>query len=194
MPHPPALALLEFDSIAAGIVSADAMVKRAPVDGIAGGTVQPGRYLVVVIGGVAPVEEAVEAANAVGGSSLRGQILLPDIHPQVFEGIAGHRDTSPIAALGIIETTMAPAAIAAADAALKGADVTLLEIRLSDGMGGKGLVFLGGWVADVEAAVEIGTGVLGSGQLLEARVISQLHEELAENLLASSRFERLIRR
>ncbi|MEZ4591323.1 MAG: BMC domain-containing protein [Chloroflexota bacterium] len=38
----PALALLEFSSIAAGIEAGDAMVKRAPVSKIQSGTVQPG--------------------------------------------------------------------------------------------------------------------------------------------------------
>lgn len=193
MDHLPALALLEFDSIAAGIVAADAMVKRAPVDRIAAGTVQPGRYLVVVTGMVAPVEEAVKAANAVGGSSLRAQITLPDIHPLVFAAMTGRRNTADIPAFGIIETTVAPAAIAAADAGLKGAEVTLLEVRLSDGLGGKGLVFFSGLVADVEAAVELGTAALQAGQLVEARIIAQLHSELAENLLADTHFRVLIR-
>ena len=58
----PALALLEFDSIATGIQAGDAMIKRAPVDRIQTGTVQPGHYLVMVVGEVAPVEEAVDAA------------------------------------------------------------------------------------------------------------------------------------
>lgn len=192
--HLPALALLEFDSIAAGIVAADAMVKRAPVARIAAGTVQPGRYLVVVTGMVAPVEEAVQAANATSGGNLRGQITLPNIHPLVFEALTGRRDTTTIPAFGIIETSTAPAAVAAADAGIKGAQVNLLEVRLSDGLGGKGLVFFSGEVADVEAAVELGTAAVGPGQLLEARVIAQLHGELAENLLTDSRFQVLMRR
>ncbi|NOZ71082.1 MAG: BMC domain-containing protein [Chloroflexi bacterium] len=185
--HLPALAFLEFDSVAAGIVAADAMVKRAPVDRIAAGTVQPGRYLIVVTGMVAPVEEAVKAANAVGGNSLRDQITLPDIHPQVFAAMSGAREHEPISALGIIETTTAPAAVAAADAGIKGAEVHLLEVRFSDGLGGKGLVFFSGEVADVEAAVELGSQSLGPGQLVEARVIAQLHSEVAANLLTATR-------
>ena len=193
-PHLPALALLEFDSIAAGIVAADAMVKRAPVERIAGGTVQPGRYLLAVMGMVAPVEEAVQAANAVGGNSLRAQITLPDIHPEVFAAMTGARNALPIAALGIVETAGAPAAIAAADAGRKGAEVTLLEIRLSDGLGGKGLVFFNGDVADVEAAVELGTQAMAPGELVEAQVIAQLHPEVADNLLQATRFRVLLQR
>ena len=59
----PALALLEFDSLALGIQAGDAMVKRAPVSQIQAGTIHPGRYLVLVAGDVASVEEAVEAVK-----------------------------------------------------------------------------------------------------------------------------------
>ena len=188
----PALALLEFDSVAAGIVAADAMVKAAPVDRIAAGTVQPGRYLVAVMGQVAPVEEAVKAANGVGGGSLRSQITLPNIHPQVYAALTGARTTSPIDALGIVETATAPAAIAAADAGMKGAQVELLEVRLSDGLHGKGLVFFDGEVHDVEAAVDLGTAALPTGELVEARIIARLHPELAANLLAATHFREII--
>ena len=49
----PALALLEFSSIAAGIFAGDAMVKRAKLAVIHAGTVQPGRYLILIGGSVA---------------------------------------------------------------------------------------------------------------------------------------------
>ena len=39
----PALALIDFDSIAAGIEAADAMAKRAQIELLRVGTVQPGR-------------------------------------------------------------------------------------------------------------------------------------------------------
>jgi len=44
----PAIALLEFDSIAIGVRAGDAMVKRAPVEITYAGTVHPGKYLVLV--------------------------------------------------------------------------------------------------------------------------------------------------
>ena len=47
-----ALALLDFSSTASGIEAADAMVKRAQIDTIKAGTVQPGRYLVLIGGTV----------------------------------------------------------------------------------------------------------------------------------------------
>ncbi|MFV2071815.1 MAG: BMC domain-containing protein, partial [Thermoanaerobaculales bacterium] len=54
----PALALIDFGSIAAGIEAADAMAKRAQVAVLRAGTVQPGRYLVLIGGSVADVEES----------------------------------------------------------------------------------------------------------------------------------------
>ena len=65
----PALALLEFSSIAAGIQAADAMVKRAQIDVIRAGTVQPGKYLVLIGGEVADVEESLAAGREVGGAT-----------------------------------------------------------------------------------------------------------------------------
>jgi len=101
-----------------------------------------------------------------------------------------------IEALGIVETASVSAAIQAADAGLKGAQVALLELRLADGLGGKGLAFFSGAIADVETAVTIacdaiaerGHWELARSDLLNAVVIPQLHGEMAENLLNTSRF------
>lgn len=186
----PALALLEFDSVATGIAAGDAMVKRAPLETLFAGTVQPGKYLVLVGGQVADVEEAVDAGRGAGGGALLDVVVLPDVHPQVVAAVGGARRTSEGEALGVIETRTVAAVIEAADAGVKGADVTLLELRLADGLGGKGYVLFGGPVAEVEAAVEIGIGRIGVGQLFGSVVIPRLHEEMEENLAADARFRR----
>ncbi|OQY21555.1 MAG: hypothetical protein B6I34_07135 [Anaerolineaceae bacterium 4572_32.1] len=81
------------------------------------------------------------------------------------------------------------AAIHAADAGLKGAEVRLVEVRLADGLGGKGIVLFSGLVADVEAAVEIGVGVLEQPTLLVRQVvIPQLHQEVWENVSDDTHF------
>jgi microcompartment protein CcmL/EutN len=177
----PALALLEFSSIAAGIQAADAMVKRAPIDVIKAGTVQPGKYLVLIGGQVADVDESLKAGREVGGAAA--------VDPEVVEAIGGGRVPQVIDSLGVIETTTVAAAIHAADAGIKGAEVRLLEVRLADGLGGKGIVLFSGLVADVEAAVEIGVGVLERPELLVRQVvIPQLHPEMWENVADATRF------
>ena len=187
-PIEPALGLLELESISAGIEAGDAMVKRAPVEVLRAGTVHPGKYLVLVGGSVADVEEALAAGREVGGLSIRDVTFLPNIHPAVVEGVRGARLPAEDEALGVIETATVPAIIRAADAGLKGAQVRLLELHLADDLGGKGYLLFDGPVTDVEAAVEMGTAAVGEARGLHARVIAQLHAEMADELAADGRF------
>jgi microcompartment protein CcmL/EutN len=185
----PALALLEFASIAAGIQAADAMVKRAPIAIIRAGTVQPGKYLVLIGGEVADVEESLGAGRDVGGTSAVDFVFLPQVHPEVVEALAGVRVPEATDALGVVETATVAAAIHAADAGIKGAEVHLVEVRLADGLGGKGIVLFSGLVADVEAAVELGVGVLQRPDVLVREVvIPQLHLEMWDNVAEATRF------
>ncbi len=185
----PALALLEFNSIAAGIQAADAMVKRAPIDIIRAGTVQPGKYLVLIGGQVADVDESLAAGREVGGRAVVHQVFLPNVHSQVVNAIAGSRLPQRADALGVVETTTVAAAIRSADAGVKGAEVQLVEVRLADGLGGKGIVLFSGLVADVEAAVEIGVGALDREDLLVRQVvIPQLDPAMWENIEDATRF------
>jgi microcompartment protein CcmL/EutN len=183
----PALALLEFNSIAIGIQAGDAMVKRAPVESIQSGTVQPGNYLVMVTGNVAPVEEAVDAGQEVGQSALLDTIFLPNVHPGVIAGISGRRELRESDALGVVETRTVASAIHAADAGLKGAEVTLWQLRLADGLGGKGIVLFAGLLADVEAAMEKAVEQ-AHDQLQRQVIIPQLHEEMKDNVATFGRF------
>jgi microcompartment protein CcmL/EutN len=184
----PALALIDFSSIAAGIEAADAMVKRSQIEVIKAGTVQPGRYLVLIGGTVADVQESLAAGRAVGGDCVLDEVILPHVHPEVVEAIGGGRVPEVTDALGVVETATVAAAIHAADAGMKGADVRLVEIRLADGLGGKGIVLYSGLVSDVEAAVEIGTGVLGPGLLVRDVVIPRLHPGMWDNVSDVTRF------
>jgi microcompartment protein CcmL/EutN len=183
----PALALLEFSSIAIGIEAGDAMIKRAPVALIQSGTVQPGNYLVMVVGDVASVEEAVDAGQETGASALLDMVFLPNVHPDVVTGIGGGRDLQEGEALGVVETHTVAAAIHAADAGLKGAEVALWQLRLADGLGGKGLALFTGLVADVEAAMAIAVERV-SDQLVRQVIISQLHREMLRNVTTFGRF------
>ena len=189
----PAIALIEFSSIATGIKSADAMVKRAPIMVIKSGTVQPGKYLVLIGGEVADVEESLDAGKGTGASAIVDIVYLPHIHLQVVEALSGGRVPDLEDALGVIETTTVAAAIHAADAGIKGAVVKLLEVRLADGLGGKGIVLFSGLVHDVEAAIEIGVGVLETPDLLVQQVvIPQLHKEMWDNISDTTYFSRRV--
>jgi microcompartment protein CcmL/EutN len=185
----PALALVEFSSIAAGIQAADAMVKRAPIDVIKAGTVHNGKYLVLIGGLTADVEESLAAGRQVGADAVLDYVFLPHVHPEVVDTIGGGRAPQANDALGVVETTTVAAAIHAADAGVKAALVRLVEVRLADGLGGKGIVLFSGLVADVEAAVQGGVGVLERADLLVRQVvIPQLHPGMWENIGDATRF------
>jgi len=71
--------------------------------------------------------------------------------------------------------------------------VRLVELRLADGLGGKGVVLFSGLVADVEAAVRLATGALEIPELLVRDVvIPQLHPGLWENVGESTWFGSLV--
>jgi microcompartment protein CcmL/EutN len=185
----PALALIEFNSIAVGIQAGDAMVKKAPIASIKAGTVQAGKYLVLITGQVAEVEESLRAGVEWGGETVIDTVFLPQVHPAVVQAIGGDRVEGAGPALGVVETSDVAATIQAADAGVKGAEVTLHEIRLADGLGGKAFCLFRGEVQDVEAAVEIGIGSLPDPMVLVNQVvIPQLHPEMGENLLVSGYF------
>jgi len=183
----PALALLEFESVAVGIRAGDAMVKRAPIDQIYSGTVQPGHYLVMVTGDVASVEEAVDAGQIAGGAQLTDQVYLPHVHRGVVRGLIGGRELAEQDAMGVLETTTVAAAIVAADAGLKAAEVNLWQLRLADGLGGKGLALFSGRVEDVEAAM-VAAVEKAASQLKWQVIIPQLHDEMRQNMARSGRF------
>jgi microcompartment protein CcmL/EutN len=188
----PALALLELDSIAVGIVAGDAMAKRSPVDVLYAGTIHPGRYLVLVAGAVADVEEAMEAGAEVAAGCIVDRMLLPNVHDDVVAAMRGTRRVAEGEALGIIETRTVASLVTAADAGVKGARVRLLEMRLADGLGGKAYLLFGGLLAEVEAAVELGGERAGAAGAAITRVVAQLHPEMRENLEAAPRFRERI--
>jgi microcompartment protein CcmL/EutN len=54
----PAIALIETNSIAAGILAGDAMVKKAVVQLLEARSICPGKYMVLIGGDVGPVRES----------------------------------------------------------------------------------------------------------------------------------------
>lgn len=186
----PALALLEFASIADGIAAGDAMVKRAAVEMLRAGTVHPGRFLVLVYGDVAAVEEAVDAGCASCPASLLGVTMLPGVHHQVVDALRGRRRAGG-EALGIVETTAVAPIVQAADAGVKEAAVTLRELRLADDLGGKGYLLLGGTITEVQAGLDAALGALsGALPTPQWRIIGQLHPEMDAELTTDPRFHR----
>lgn len=179
-----AIGLLEFNSIAKGIEASDAMVKAAHVELVTSHTVCPGKFIVLVAGGVAAVRSSIEAGEAVARGFIVDKFEIPNVHPDVFPAITATSKVEHMEALGVIETFSVASTILASDAAAKAAAVKLIELRLANGIGGKSYVTMTGTVADVTAAVDAGSEPAKAGGLLVSRVvIPQPHADLKKFML-----------
>ena len=191
----PALGLVEFDSIAAGNQAGDIMVKAAPVKALYGGTVQPGRYLLLATGDTASVEIAVQRAVEIGRAALLDSLCLADVHGDVVSALTGEALSNANTAVGVIETDTIASILRGADAGCKHADVSLDALKLADGIGGKGVGLFSGEVGDVEAALDRAAEVAGrSTEFVRTAVISQIHDEMRTNLRIDLGFHRQLRR
>ena len=174
-----ALAAIETGSIAQGTVVGDAMVKQAEVTLLQACPLSPGRYWVLIGGDVGPVRASHARGLEVAAEALLDSFFIPQIHPMVLPALRGTVPTLEADALGVIETLTAASAILAADRAAKTAAITVRELKLANGMGGKGIVFLGGEVGDVQAAVEAGRAeALERGLLVRSVVVPRLHPQM----------------
>ncbi len=182
--NPVAVAAVETSSIAQGLVTADAMVKEAEVEVLEASVLSPGRYWIVVGGDVAPVRAAHRRGVEVAADTLLDQLLIPQLHEGVLPALRGIVDPSDDDAVGVLETLTAASAIVAADRAAKAARIVLRDLRLANGIGGKGVVVLSGRLPDVQAAVDEGRAdARARGLLARAVVIPRMDARLRARIV-----------
>ena len=188
----PALAMLELGDVPSGFVALDALAKEAPVEVIAAGTVQCGRWLVLFAGEVHAVELSFARAREKTEASIFDAVLLPHAEPRILPALQGGaaRFPAPGDALGVVQTGSSPTLLSAVDAALKGANVELIELRVAEGLGGKGLASLWGKQHDVEAAIDLATRAFGRARRegCSAAVIANADPEVGRALGQGTRF------
>ncbi len=186
----PAMAVVEFGEIARGMFATDLMLKKAPIAYVRCGNISRGRYLTVIGGSTASVEESFEEGLFWGGDAVIDSVLLADIHPDLHDAILGRRADAGSGAIAIVETPTVACNVRAAELALKGTPVRLVEIRLADdGLSGKGLSLYQGELHDIEAAVEIVQGVLSAaGKSVNCRILSSPHEAMQARIGRHSEF------
>ena len=184
-----ALALLEFESIASGILASDLMVKRAPIALLKCGTIHPGRFLVLVGGRVASTEEAFRVGRRLGESerTLTDSVFLGDVHPALHDAVIGERREVSGDALGVFETHSSPALLAAVDAAVKSTPVALVEVRLADDLGGHAFALMSGDLTDTETALSICSDRAGERRFAQ-RLLPRLDPDLCRLLDTATRF------
>ncbi len=185
----PALGLLELSSIARGVVVADAALKRAPAILLSSRTLSGGKHLVILEGDVASVEEAMLAGRTAAGDRLvdRVELAMADdqVWPMLIPGgiVVGSNwaDDPAAEAVAIVETRTVCAAIAAADAACKAADVVVRDVRLAVDLHGKAIFTFTGELDAVDASADAASAA-AADRLVGLERIAQPAPELRGSL------------
>ena len=178
------IGFLELNSIARGIEAADIVLKTAEVELLFARAGCPGKYEILFTGEVAAVQASIEAGAAVGGEHTVDCCVIPRVHPQVIRAIHLANIPEQMNALGIMEFYSVTASVYGADAAVKAAEVDLIDVRLGTGIGGKSFVILTGEVEAVREAVSCGISTENAqGMLVSSVVIANPRREIFDSLL-----------
>jgi len=178
------IGLIELTSVAAGYQVCDAMLKAAAVELVLSRSICSGKYMVMVRGEVGAVSASVSVGVSDGRFSVIDSFVIPNLHESVFPALSGAAKVEEMDALGILESFSVAALIEGADAAVKAANVQLIEIRRAMALGGKAFVTLTGNVSAVESAIEAGAQVVGQkGMLVNKVVIPRPRPELLNEMI-----------
>ena len=178
-----AIGVMELKNVPKGVEATDAALKSAGVQMVSAHPSCPGKYEIILTGSISNVTAAVEHVASKFDGYVIDHSVMGRIDEQVIAALFGTQTGNKNGSLGLIETFSAATAIKAADLAVKTAKVEIYDLRVSRGLGGKGLVMLTGEVGDVTAAVEAGANyAMQSGQLSSTSIIAAPHAELWEQL------------
>ena len=178
-----AIGVIELKNIPKGVEATDAALKSAGVEVVAAHPSCPGKYEIILTGSISNVTAAVSHVLSKFDGYVIDSSVMGRIDEQVISALFGTQKTERKGSLGLIETFSAATTIKAADLAVKTAKVEIFDLRVSRGMGGKGVVMLTGEIGDVAAAVEAGANYAAtSGQLSSQSVIAAPHADLWSQL------------
>ncbi|MDO5714563.1 MAG: BMC domain-containing protein [Tissierellia bacterium] len=179
-----AIGVLESNSISRGIEVADHMLKSGTVDLLESKPACPGKYITIIYGDVGSVENSMSMGKDMVESFYVDSIIIPNVHPMVIHAVAGIPDPFEMGAIGVMEFFSIAGAIYAADAAVKAANVSIVNMRLGIAIGGKSYVTLTGDVGAITSAVEAGVEEgKQHGLLFHYNVIPSPHKQLLEKLV-----------
>jgi microcompartment protein CcmL/EutN len=173
-----------------------AALKRSPALLVRSRAVSAGKHIACFEGGVAEVFEAMAAGRQAAGALLLDDLELAFADPQVWPMLAYIGQTAPptdwdqdddAEALAIVETATVCAAIRAAEAACKVADVVIRDLRLAHDLAGKAYFTLTGRLDAVVAAGDSAAaaavaGRIGPAGMVQLEVIAQPAPELRGRL------------
>lgn len=179
-----AIGVIELNSIAKGIESADLMLKASSVELLESKSICPGKYMIIVFGDVSAVESSLEVGIQSSKAFYVDHVLIPNVHEDVVKAIRGIPEIGEFGSVGVLEFFSSTGAIYAADAAVKAAGVSIVDMRLGYAIGGKSFVTLTGDLSAIEAAVSAGEAVgEEKGLLFNVTTIPSPNNQLIRKLV-----------
>ncbi len=178
-----AIGVIELKNVPKGVEATDDALKSAGVELVSAHPSCPGKFEIILTGSISNVTASVDHVSAKFGDYVIDTSVMGRIDERVISALFGTQKSEKKGALGLIETYSAATCIKAADLCVKTARVEIYDMRVSRGLGGKGIVLLTGEIGDVNAAVEAGANYAkGTGMLSATSVIAAPHPDLWEQL------------
>ena len=157
------IGVIELKNVPKGVEATDDALKSAGVEMVSAHPSCPGKYEIILTGSISNVTAAIDHVTGKFENYVIDSSVMGRIDEQVITALFGTQQTC----------------IKAADIAVKTARVEIFDLRVSRGLGGKGVVIITGEIGDVTAAVEAGANYAkGAGMLSATSVIAAPHEDL----------------
>jgi PduT-like ethanolamine utilization protein len=173
-----AIGVVELRSISKGYETADRMLKTSSVHVHHLKPICPGKFLIIISGDTADVQEAMDFAKVDAKDFRISDFVLHGVHPEIVEGLKKRYSPQAVDAIGIMETSTVSSGIFALNNALKQSDIHVKRMNLGMAIGGKFLAVFTGSVSDVEQGMKVILSSMDEKRMVHYSVIPSPAEEI----------------
>jgi len=173
-----ALGAFETNSVAAGMICTDEAMKASDISIIESGAVCAGKYITIFDGSAASVKAALSVASfSIPSELFWVELYIGKIHPSLLKALSGVG--LPVSeSLGLYESYSVIQAIEAADQIMKRSNISIVDIRLGRGLGGKSVVTFTGSLPEVKDSCSYLEGsMLPKGCISDVCILENPHEK-----------------
>jgi len=180
------IGIIELASIYKGFEVQDLILKYAHVEKVLARTICSGKYLIIVRGELAGVEDCLDMARKEGDFAIVNVLYISNVNDAIFPAISGCTtlDIDNIDAMILLETFSVAAVIKAVDLAVKEADIDVARIHVAMAVGGKGFAVLTGNDEALKSAIIPALEYLkDDGSLAGYTLITNPHPDVLRDLI-----------
>ncbi|MDT2193171.1 BMC domain-containing protein [Paenibacillus larvae] len=176
-----AIGVVELRSIGKGYETADCMLKKSSVTIHHLKPICPGKFLIIISGDTAEVQEAMDFARTEANGFRISDFVLHGVHPEIVDGLKKRYSPRPVEAIGILETSTVSSGIFALNNALKQSEIHVKRMNLGMAIGGKFFTVFTGSVSDVEQGMKVILSSMDEKRIIHYTVIPSPSEEMKKH-------------